>query len=53
MKRRLHLYDRADAAGQDTLSQVGVRSFSRAWGECQVAGALGRSDRRRRLIRVE
>jgi hypothetical protein len=36
------LYGWADAAGQDILSQAGVRSFGRAWGEYQVAGAFGR-----------
>ena len=41
-KRRLRLYGGADAADQDVLSWVGVRSFSRAWGEYQVAGAFGR-----------
>ena len=41
----MRLYGRADAAGQGILSQVGVRSFSRAWGEYQVAGAFGRSNR--------
>ena len=39
-KRRLRLYGSADAANYDVLSRVGVRSFSRAWGEYQVAGAL-------------
>jgi hypothetical protein len=47
------LYGWADAAGQDILSQVGVRSFGRAWGEYQVAGAFGRGNRRRRLIGKE
>lgn len=36
------MYGGADAADQDVLSWVGVRSFSRAWGEYQVAGAFGR-----------
>ena len=51
-KRRLRLYGWADAAGQDILSQVGVRSFGRAWGEYQVAGAFGRGNRRRQADRV-
>ena len=51
-KRRLRLYGWADAAGQDILSQVGVRSFGRAWGEYQVAGAFGRGKQKAQADRV-